>query len=128
MNKTAFSKRRYVDVRMAATLVSPVIAFGNFLLLAYNFTGIKEIIPFNLFVPLFIFSVIVLLVTIGKLFRMKQQATDITLSFERSVEANKSIRIITEYMIEVGKKLDVKTPQEIMDRVEYLKKIERQDF
>jgi hypothetical protein len=113
---------------MAATLVSPVIAFSNFLLLAYNFTGLKDTIPFHLFVPLFIVSILVLLVTIGKLFRMKQQATDITLSFERSVEANKSIRIITEYMIELGKKLDVKTPKEILDRVEYLKKIERQDF
>ena len=128
MNKTSFTKRRYVDIRMAATLVSPIIAFGNFLLLAYNFTVIKEAIPFHLFVPLFIFSVVAFLVVTGRLFRKKQQATDITLAFERSVEANKSIRIITEYMIEVGKKLDVKTPQEIIDRVEYLKKIERQDF
>ncbi len=127
MNKTSFAKRRYVDIRHALIMFSPVLAYSNFILIAYNFTDLKDMLPFLIFAPVFTIGLIIILTIVGKVFRTKQQATDITLTFERSIEANKTLRITTELLIELGKKLDIKPSQEILDRVEYLKRIERQE-
>lgn len=127
MTKASFSKRRYTDIRYAIGILAPIFAYTNFILLAYNFTELKNILPFYLFAPMFSIGMIILLVYVGLLFRKKQQATDITLAYERSVEGNRTARISMEHIMELGEKLGVKPTQEYIDRVAYLRKIEREE-
>lgn len=125
---TGFMKRRYTDVRFALAVFAPIIAYSNFILIAYNFTDIKDILPFYLFAPVFTIGLIILLGIVGILFRTKQQSVDLTLGYERSVEANRTALISMEHIADMGRTIGFEPKQEYIDRLEYLRKIVRQEL
>ncbi len=121
----SYLKRRYSDMKYAIGVIAPIIAYSNFILIAYNFTDLKNIIPFYIFAPLFSIGLVIMLTLIGKVFRKKQLATDITLIYEQSVESARTARVSMEFAVLLGKKLGLEPTQEYLDRIEYHRQIER---
>ena len=87
-------QRRYHDVRVGMTTVSPIVAISNFLLLAYNFSIMNEILPFEIFTVLFIIGSIAVFMVIGSIFRKKQYKVDNTIQYENNPMLMKSIYLI----------------------------------
>jgi hypothetical protein len=127
MNKKRIGtiKRRFYDLRMAWGIIAPLFGFINFVLLFYNFTALKDIIPFEIFVPIFITGSGLLFLFIGKTFRKKQMGTDMDLAYERAPQGAKTARIMLEYQRDLMKHLNMIVPVELSDRIEYMRKIEQ---
>ena len=117
-------KRNFVDMRLAWGLVAPLIALSNFILLFYNFTDLKDKIPFDYFLLGFGVLSVVILIVIGKIFRKNQLSTDINLAYEQSTEHVRTQRIEMEAIKEIANKMQISLPFEFFQRVEYLKKLE----
>ena len=120
----SYIKRRYYDLRQAWGLVAPLFAFTNFILIAYNFTGLKDLLPVEYFVIFFTSGTVVIFFLIGKIFRKKQLTTDLNLSYEQAGEAAKTSRIQLETYKLILQKLNSSIPNELENRIEYLRKIE----
>lgn len=127
MNKKRIGtiKRRFYDLRMAWGIIAPLFGFINFVLLFYNFTALKEILPFEIFVPIFITSSGLLFLFIGKTFRKKQMGTDMDLAYERAPQGAKTVRIMLEYQRDLMKHMNMLVPVELEERIEYMRKIEQ---
>lgn len=121
LNKTNFLKRQYFDSRLGMTVIGPLLAISNFVLLAYNFTVLNEVLPFRIFAPLFIIVFIIGVVIIGKIFRNHQQATDYSLVFEQDVENRKTDLLILEAFAHMYMDKDLKP--RLIERLEYIKKL-----
>jgi len=80
MNIT-FIKRRYYDMRLGGTQVSPIIQMANFTMI--SFMWINHIIPIEIFAPIFIGLGFVTLSYIGVRFRKHQASTDYDMLFEK---------------------------------------------
>ena len=80
MNIT-FIKRRYYDMRLGGTQVSPLIQMANFTMI--SFMWINHIIPIEVFAPLFIGLGFVALSYVGVRFRKHQASTDYDMLFEK---------------------------------------------
>lgn len=120
----SYIKRRYYDLRQAWSLVAPLFAFTNFILIAYNFTGLKDLLPVEYFVIFFTVGTVVIFFLIGKTFRKKQLTTDLNLAYEQAAEAAKTSRIQLETYKLILQKLNSPIPPELENRIEYLRKIE----
>src|SRR5688572_8010581 len=94
----------YVDLRFGWTVIGPAIGFANFLMLAY-ITFVKDIMPLEVFAPLFSVAVVVGLTYLGKLFRTKQLKIDSVKNYEQQIEPNKTTRIMFDDLHEIQKHL-----------------------
>lgn len=124
MRERRLIKRRYYDIRQAWSLIAPIFGYANFVLLFYNFTDLKKLIEFNIFIPIFTIGMGILFVFIGRAYRKKQMSTDMDLSYERGSQGARTARIMLEFQRDVMKQLKMTVPQELIDRIEYLHKIE----
>lgn len=78
-------RRRYYDLRFSWGLVGPLLGIGNFALIAYNFTSLKEI-PFEVFAIIFATIMVCTMSFVGLFLRRYQMPTDFKLQYERNVE------------------------------------------
>lgn len=76
-----FLKRRYYDMRLGGTQVSPLIQMANFTMI--SFLWINHLIPIEIFAPLFIIGGFITLSYIGVRFRKHQASTDYDMLFEK---------------------------------------------
>ena len=104
-------RRRYHDVRAGMVTISPVVAISNFLLIAYNFSVIKDMIPFELFTVLFVVGSIVTFMIIGGLFRKNQYKIDNAIQFENNPELVRILRILLK---------DCSVTDEVKDGIRHL--------
>lgn len=119
-----FAKRRYYDIRQAWGLVSPIFAFVNFLLIAYNFTKLKDVISIEYFSIIFTIGIGLGLLVIGRTYRKKQLPTDQNLIYERSTQNATTSRLQLEACKILLEKFNAQVPNELEDRIQYLKNIE----
>lgn len=119
--KSVFIKRRYFDFRQGSITLSPIMQFSNFLMLAY--LTINEVIPFELFVPMFVMVVITSFTLVGSKFRNHQLPTDINMGYEKSTEAAKTVVQMMSAQKRILSLLDADIPKEFEDRLEYMRKI-----
>ncbi len=78
-------RRRYYDMRFSWGLVGPLIGVGNFVLIVYNFTSLKDI-PFEVFAIIFAVIIISVMSFLGLFLRRYQMPTDFKLQYEKNVE------------------------------------------
>jgi len=78
------AKNIYFDIRLGGITLNPLIAIINFLML--SFLVIENVIPFWLFVPLFLLGVFILYSIVGNKFRKIQYETDSNLIYEKQTE------------------------------------------
>ena len=116
-----FIKRRYSDFRFGLPLVLPIFSFGNFAILAYNFTALKNFLGFEIFTVLLASFLVVTISLVGKLFRKIQLSTDHDLVYEQQRQFAKTQRIILECLQPNALFSD---QHMIEERIQYLKKIE----
>ena len=114
-------KRRYFDMRQGMITVSPAIQISNFIMLAY--LTISEIIPFYVFVPLFVIASVIGFTLIGNRFRNIQWATDINLGYEKSTELVKTTLFMMDAQIAIMESMKITIPSEYMKRYHYLSDI-----
>ena len=109
-----FVKRRYTEARIGAVVLNPIISASTFLGVAYLY--IKDIIPFIVFAPLFLISMIVIVTVIGFKFRNVQLSTDEDIKYEKQKDFNKTL-----YQIMLA--LEKNQPQgiEFYERMDYVK-------
>ena len=86
MDRT-FVKRRYYDMRLGGTQVSPIIQMANFV--AITFLYIRHLIPIEIFAPIFIGLGFIALSYIGVRFRKHQASTDYDMLFEKQTQQAK---------------------------------------
>jgi len=111
------AKRVYFDLRLGGITLNPVIALSNFLMLSYLI--IEDVIPFWLFVPLFIVGIFVLYSFVGNKFRNIQYTTDSNMIYEKSTEQAQTLLLI---MQRLKNQDNINDP--IFDkRIEYMKQI-----
>jgi len=121
--KYNFFQRRYWDARMGLPLVSPIVNAANFIILSYNFAGISEVMPMELYIPIFVITISAMLAGVGNLFRRKQQQVDWDMTYERMPEQAKTNRLILECLKQMfHSSTELRTILE--ERCAYLKKIE----
>ena len=111
-------KRYFVDLRYGYSLIAPLIAYSNFLLIGYNFTEAHELIPFEIFTILFTAGMVSVLVVIGRTFRHKQLSTDEDLRYERAKQQARTNRILLEAL--AGRA----SHEDIDERIRYLRDVE----
>jgi len=116
-------KRNYSDFRIGLPIIAPLLAISNFVLLAYNFTDLKDMMPIEIFGIIFATGFVSLMVLMGKVFRKKQQSTDFDLQFERARKHAMIYRIILEAQLRSFLSTD-KQAIEIQETIDYLKSIE----
>ena len=81
-------KVAYFYVRQGWIVIAPIFGFANTLLLIYISLNVENYqIPMWIFGPIMAIVMLVGLTFAGKLFREKQQSTDIDLSYWKSTEA-----------------------------------------
>lgn len=80
MNNT-FIKRRYYDMRLGGTQISPVIQMANFVMI--SFLWINHLIPIEVFAPLMMIGGFIALSYVGVRFRKHQASTDYDMLFEK---------------------------------------------
>lgn len=118
-------KRKFYDLRVAWGIIAPLFGFINFVLLFYNFTALKDYLPFEYFVPIFIIMSGLIFLYIGKTFRKKQMGTDSDMAYERAPQGAKTSRILLEYQRNLMTHMKMDVPTELNERIEYLRKIEK---
>jgi len=122
-------RRRFTDIKFGYSLIGPLIAYSNFSLIAYNFTALKDLVPFGIFVIFFAVGLAVILAFAGMVFRKYQLPTDFRLQYERNVELVESQLAILEGIFEILNAVPVHDPREnrnsqvVKDRIDYLKRV-----
>ena len=116
-------KKNYAEFRIGLPIIAPLLAISNFILLAYNFTALKDVISIELFAIIFVAVFVGSMVLLGKTFRNKQQPTDITMSFERHKKQALMFRLLLENSASHFLSTDPRH-KEIQESIDYLKKIE----
>jgi len=114
----SYLQKSYFDLRLGMPIFFPFLSMSNFLLIAYNFTGLKDVMGFELFAVLLAVTMVLTLVIIGRTFRKVQLATESDLGYERQKQSAKTQRVILENL------LSSKHNDELVERIAYLKKIE----
>lgn len=120
----SYFKRRYYDLRQGWTVLAPLFAYSNFVLIIYNFTNLKEIVSQEIFVILFSVGAGLILLLMGKTFRKKQLSVDLSLAYERNKAAAKTLRIHLETSKRILEKMNEPVSIELEERIEYLRSIE----
>ena len=115
MISAVFFKRRYYDMRLGGTMISPIIQLVNFAMIAFLY--IRLYIPIEIFGPLFVISGFVALSYIGVRFRKHQASTDYNMLFEKQTQQAKIF-----YHIMLAIKTGV-ISKEFDEQLEYLKRV-----
>ncbi len=121
-------RRRFTDIKFGYSLIGPIIVYANFSLIAYNFTDLKEWIPFGIFVVFFAIGLATVLAFAGLVFRKYQLPTDFRLQYERNVEFVKSQLAILEGIREILDTESVHSQRKentkiVTDRIDYLRRV-----
>jgi len=123
-------RRRYVDITFGYAIVGPLIAYSNFSLIAYNFTDLKDILPFELFIPLFLVGLGIILSFAGLVFRKYHLPTSFKMQYERNIEQVRTdyFQLLGIYSIfsHLGHPFSEKYPEVlsvVKTRLEYLAKV-----
>lgn len=111
----SFLKRRYYDVRLGGTAISPAIQMANFIGIAFLY--VRDVIPIEVFSPIFFISGILILSWVGKRFRNHQASTDYNMFFERQTM---QAAVLYEIMRAIKEK---KTDETFDECMAYLNKI-----
>ena len=115
INKT-FIKRRYTESRIGSVTLNPILAASNFIMLIW-ITLETDLIPFWLFVPLFMAAMITLVTVVGFKFRNIQLSTDEDIKYEKQKDFNKTL-------LEIMNALDDgQRSQAFYERLDYIKAI-----
>jgi len=114
-------KRRYFEFRQGNVTLSPILQFANFLMLSY--LVISDTIPFYIFVPLFILTILITYTVVGNRFRKIQTPTDLNLSYEKATQAAVTVCQLMKSQLVIMKELKIKIPNGYEKRLEYMKKI-----
>ena len=122
-DKPKFLKRRYFEFRQGATTLTPILSFSNFLMLAY--LTISEVIPFWIFVPFFIVTVLISFTLVGYKFRNIQYTTDINMAYEKSTEAAETVVQMMNGLEVIMKEKGIELPKGFSERLEYMRNISR---
>ena len=115
---STFLKRRYYDMRLGGTQVSPIIQMANFV--AISFLYIRHIISIEVFAPVFLISGFIALSYIGVRFRKHQASTDYDMLFEKQTQQAK---ILYQIMKALGD--DKERSEEFKEQLSYLKEISK---
>ena len=91
---TSFFKRAYADMKIGQVTVFPLLSMANFMLIAYNFTDLQDIISFEIFGVLFVVLFTIVLIILGKIMRRKQQSIEMKLFYERDLEKIKDVKVV----------------------------------
>jgi hypothetical protein len=110
-----FIKKRWTDVRLGGTQVSPLIQMANFTMIV--FMWINHIIPIEIFAPVFALLGLLSLSYIGVRFRAHQASTDYNLVFDRQT---RQAKILYEIMRAIK---EGKTDEDFDRQLSYLKEI-----
>uniref|UniRef100_A0AAT9JF58 ORF40 n=1 Tax=Nitrosopumilaceae spindle-shaped virus TaxID=3065433 RepID=A0AAT9JF58_9VIRU len=110
-----FIKKRWTDVRLGGTQVSPLIQMANFTMI--TFMWINHIIPIEIFAPVFALLGLLSLSYIGVRFRAHQASTDYNLVFDRQT---RQAKILYEIMRAIK---EGKTDENYDKQMSYLKSI-----
>lgn len=124
------ARRRYVDITFGYSIVGPLIAYSNFSLIAYNFTDLKNILPFELFIPLFLVGLGIILSFAGLVFRKYHLPTSFKMQYERNIEQVRTdyfqllgIHAIFEHLGHAFNKKYESTIKLVRQRIEYLESV-----
>lgn len=110
-----FVKRRYTEARIGAVVINPIISASTFLGVAYLY--ISEIIPFWIFAPIFLFTMIGVVTVIGFKFRNIQLSTDEDIKYEKQKDFNKTLYHIMDAVD------DGKQSPYFYERMDYVRRI-----
>lgn len=113
-----FIKKRWTDVRLGGTQVSPLIQMANFTMI--TFMWINHIIPIEVFAPVFALLGLLSLSYIGVRFRAHQASTDYNLVFDRQT---RQAKILYEIMRAIK---EGKTDKDFDRQLSYLKEISKE--
>ena len=115
INKKTFFKRRYYDMRLGGTQVSPIIQMANFGMI--TFMWINHIIPIEIFLPIMMVLGFIAFSYIGVRFRAHQASTDYNMLFEKQTHQAKAL-------YEIMKALDHgDQSRSFYNELDYLKRI-----
>jgi len=103
---------------MGYNIFAPMIAMSNFILIAYNFTNLKDIMPMWTFAIIAIALLISSLIVIGLLFQRKQHSTDLSLAYERNIPFAKTMIVLLRATQRTIKPSD-KHFDELQERINY---------
>ena len=111
-----FVKRRYFDMRLGGTQVSPIIQMANFAMISFLY--IRNYMEIEIFAPLFMISGFIVLAYIGVRYRKHQATTDWDMIFEKQTQQSKVL-----YQIMLA--LEKNQPQgiEFYNQLEYVKRV-----
>lgn len=112
-------------MRYAYVFIAPIIAYSNFVLIAYNFTDLKEAIRFEIFTVFFTLGLIAVIAFAGMILRKNQMPTDFKLQYERNQEMMKTHLAILEGVLELSgnNSPNHEALKKIQTRINYLKKV-----
>lgn len=116
-----FVKRRYMESRAGAVVINPILQASNFIMLAY--ITINESIPFWLFAPVFLISMVGLVTVVGFKFRQIQLSTDENMKYEKQTENAKTNLQILLAVHAMLVKNNIKPSEEFEQRIIALKTI-----
>jgi len=94
-------KRSYFYLRQGWSLIAPIFGFGNFIMLIY--ITLKLEIPIYVFAPVIAIIISIALIFVGKTFLIKQQSTDLNLTYFEAKEALTTDLILWEQIMEMCK-------------------------
>ena len=113
------TKRHYADFRTGLPIIAPLLSISNFILLAYNFTALKDMVSIEIFGVGFAIIFVTSMVLIGNFYRKKQQPIDFGLQFERNRKNAMMFRLLLENSASHFISTDPRF-KEINETVEYL--------
>ena len=77
-------KRLYYDMRLGQSMVFPLIAAINFVIISYTLLELDRVIPIHVYIPLIATGLLFGLVITGNKLRKRQLSTDTGLVYEQS--------------------------------------------
>lgn len=110
-----FLKRRFYDLRLGGTAISPIIQMANFV--GISFLYVREYLPFEIFAPLFVVCGVASLSYIGARYRKHQAVTDYDMVFEKQ---KTQAKVLYQLLLAIK---NGKTDKDFDECLEYLKKI-----
>ena len=119
---TSFFKRAYADMKIGQVTIFPLLSMANFMLIAYNFTDLQDILSFEIFGILFVVLFSITLIVLGKVMRRKQQSIEMKLVYERDLEKIKDNHAICLVLQRMFSK-DTIEHRILADRIHYYTRI-----
>lgn len=120
-DKITFFKRRYFDLRLGGTMVSPFIQMANFI--AILFLYVRHLIPVEIFAPLFAIAGMIALSYIGVRFRRHQATTEAHMIFEKQVPQATSFYLIMDQIAKLSEAQNIPLDKKFIKQLQYLKAI-----